>query len=340
MAETNKKSLGYKIQKNPFLLVFLIIIFAVLIFGIVNITSAIQEKSKEKEENTTEIITETQEITEASVTEVHETEELLNVKKYSSAINNVSLEKNKSDVSLKVEYKDKERLLKTHNAKDINNSQVVPVFCFYLKDGTQVECPGELKLHENGNIAEYRLSVIDDFANAIALVDEVTVNFDNVLDNPFNLYLRNKTDGNGKTIFGTYKKSVEDVSKNGDEIAKVFNTANGIKSVEITKTDKFVWVDIYYTDVASYTKLNNDFITNFVCFGFERDGVSFKRDFIITEYDSLNMVRCKFDSYSLESLADEMGVSEITVSELFSDYVISVWTTDYDKETSLFTING
>ena len=28
MAETNKKSLGYKIQKNPALLVFIIIVFA------------------------------------------------------------------------------------------------------------------------------------------------------------------------------------------------------------------------------------------------------------------------------------------------------------------------
>ena len=75
-------------------------------------------------------------------------------------------------------------------------------------------------------------------------------------------------------------------------------------------------------------------------FGFEKDGVTYKRDFITTEYDNLNMVRCKFDSYSLEGLADEMGVSEITVDELFSNYVVYVWTSDYDTDTDLFSING
>ena len=51
------------------------------------------------------------------------------------------------------------------------------------------------------------------------------------------------------------------------------------------------------------------------------------------------MVRCKFDSYSLKGLADEMGAGDITVNDLFTDYVISVWTSDYDKDTTLFTIN-
>lgn len=339
MPETNKKSLSYKIQKNPFLLVFIIIVLAVLIFGFVNITSAIQEKSKQKEETTTEITTEAQDLTEVQATETN-TKELSDVKKYSSGIESITITKNQKSVSLKVEYKDKDSLLKIHEAKNINSSQVVPVFCFYLKDGTQIECPGELNLVENGSVAEYHLSVIDDFANAVALTDEVTVTYDNVLDNQFNLYLRNKTGGNGKTIFGTYKKPVEEVSNNTSDSTKVFNTVNGIDTVKFTKTDEFVWVDIYYTDVTSYTELNNDFINNFVCFGFESGGASFKRDFIVTEYDSLNMLRCKFDSYSLSGLADEMGVDDITVNDLFTDYVISVWTSDYDKETSLFTING
>ena len=340
MAETNKKSLSYKLQKNPFLLVFIIIIFAVLIFGVVNITSAIQEKRESKAETTTEITTDSQDSAEVQATENTDVKELSDVKKYTSDIKTVSIVKEKNSVSLSVEYKDSGSLLKTHGSKTVNSPQVVPIFCFYLKDGTQVECPGELNIVGNSNVAEYHLTLIDDYANAAALTDEITITYDNVLDNPFNLSLRSKTDGSGKTIFGTYEKSVEEVSQKNSEVTKVFNTANGIKTVEITKTDKFAWIDIYYTDVASYTELNNDFVNNFVCFGFESGGASFKRDFIITEYDNLNMVRCKFDSYSLSGLADEMGVDGITVSDLFTNYVISVWTSDYDKQTNLFTING
>ncbi len=339
MAETNKKSLGYKIQKNPALLVFIIIVFAVVIFAVANITSAIQEKSKENKETTTEVITEKQDETDTTSAEVNEVSKNLDIKKYSTDIKSVTAEKDENGVSLKVEYKDKASLLKNHYAQDANNAQAVPVFCFYLKDGTQVKCPGELRLFEDSNSAVYSLSVIGDYANAVAITDEVTVNYDNVLNGSFNVYLQNKTDGTGKTVLGTYKKTVEDLSLAVAEKINVSNITQGIKTVEVTKTDEFIWVDIYYNDITSYTELNNDFITNFVCFGLEKDGVSFKRDFITTEYDSLNMVRCKFDSYSLKGLADEMGAGDITVSDLFTDYVISVWTSDYDKDTNLFTIN-
>ena len=339
MAETNKKSLGHKIQKNPALLVFIIIVFAVVIFAVANITSAIQEKSKENNETTTEVITEKQEETDTTSAEAGAVSKDYNIKKFSTDIKSVATENDENSVSLKVEYKDKASLLKTHYAQDVNNAQAVPVFCFYLKDGTQVKCPGELRLLEDSNTAVYTLSVINDYANAVALTDEITVNYDNILDNAFNLYLQNKNDGTGKTLLGTYGKTVEDMSLTVTEKANVSNVTQGIKTVEITKSDEFVWVDIYYNDITSYTELNNDFITNFVCFGFEKGGVNFKRDFITTEYDSLNMVRCKFDSYSLKGLADEMGAGDITVNDLFTDYVISVWTSDYDKDTTLFTIN-
>ncbi len=340
MTDTNKKSLSYKLQKNPFLLVIIIIIFAVVIFGIANISSAIQKNKKAESETTTLEITENQEETEIAETEVNTAPVLSGVKNYSTDIKNITAQKDEKSVSLKVEYNDKAALLKNHFAADINSPQVVPVFCFYLKNGTQVKCPGELRLLEDGKTAVYYLSVIDDYANAIALADEVTVSYDNILDNKFNVYLQHKTDGTGKTVLGTYEKKVEDFSGAVTENNGVFNVAQGIKNVEITKTAEFIWIDIYYNNVNSYTELNNAFITNFVCFGLDKDGVSHKRDFITTEYDSLNMVRCKFDSYSLESLADDMGVGEITVEDLFTDYVISVWTSDYDKETNLFSING
>ena len=51
------------------------------------------------------------------------------------------------------------------------------------------------------------------------------------------------------------------------------------------------------------------------------------------------MIRCKFDTYSLKQLADEIGDKSITISSLFSDYQINFWTSDYDTETALFTMN-
>ena len=338
MAENNKKSLSYKLQKNPFLLVLIIIVFAVLIFGFAEVTSKIQDK-KQNQVTTTAPITETEKVEDVFVTEAEKEKTFTNVKKYCSQVGNISFETNESNVIVRSQFKNKDDVLNIHHGKNINNINVVPVFCFYLDDGTMVKCPGEIKIKQDF-VAEYKLSEIDDFANVKALADEVTVNYENILDHPFNLYLLDKTTGEGESLFGTYKEKVETSLKTKGETGNVFNTATGVKKVNITATNDFVWVDIYYTDVESYTKLNNDFVTNFVCFGFESNGATYKRDFILTEYDSLNMVRCKFDSYSLNGLAKEMGVDDITVKELFSDYTISVWTTDYDKETNLFTING
>jgi hypothetical protein len=340
MSDTNKKSLSYKLQKNPFLLVFIIVVFAIIIFAIANISSAIQKNNKTESETTTVTSAETQEETETTETEVDASSTLSNLKKYSTDIENITVEKEEKRVAVKVEYKDKASLLKTHEATDINSAQVVPVFCFYLKNGEMLKCPGELRLLEDGKTAVYYLTVIDDYANAVALTDEVTVDYNNILDNKFNLYLQNKTNNTGKTIFGTYGELVEGDLSGIETNNGVSNVAQGIKNVEITKTSQFIWVDIYYNDVNSYTELNNDFITNFVRFGFENNGVTYKRDFITTEYDNLNMVRCKFDSYSLKGLADEMGVGEITVDQLFSNYSIYVWTSDYDTDTDLFSING
>ena len=89
MAETNKKSLGYKIQKNPALLVFIIIVFAVVIFAVANITSAIQEKSKENKETTTEIITEKQEETDTTSAEVGAVSNASHIKKYQQYLDEI-----------------------------------------------------------------------------------------------------------------------------------------------------------------------------------------------------------------------------------------------------------
>ncbi len=332
MADTKKKSLSYKLQKNPLLLVFIIVAAAVALFGVVNITSAIKEKADAKKE--TETVAST--TNEATVEETEQPDTLKSLNLYSKDIVSYEVEITEQYVCVIAKYSDKETLFATHNAVDANNADYIPVFCFYTADGTRLNCPGELKLDTKNNTAVYRLTEIVDLANAVALTDEKTVTNDNALDLPFNICLQSKTSGVlGKAILGTH---LENETEN--YTIDLINSVQGVKKAELTKNDEFIWLDIYYDDVNSYTSLNNDFITNFVCFGFESGGVSYKNKFIVTEYDSLNMVRCKFDSYSMKELADEMGNSSLTVGDLFENYSIAVWTSDYDNETSLFSING
>ena len=334
MADTNKKNLSYKLQKNPILLVFGIIAIAVALFVIINVTSGIKEKLDEKETQTTEISTIT-----STVPETEALEQLQNVMFDNKEIVSYTVEKNEASVSLNVKYKDKATLFKNHSASDANNHDYIPVFCFFNADGVSFNCPGELKLDSKTNSAVYTLYEINDLANAIALTDEVTVTYDNVFDLPFEVWLQSKSTGDmASFVLGTYQRETGIARENYG--INLVNPAKGVKKAELTKTAEVIWLDIYFDDFNSYTELNNNFITNFVRFSVSCNGVSYKRDFIVTEYDSLNMIRCKFDSYSLVSLSREMGNSDINVADIFSDYPVSVWTSDYDVETVLFGING
>ena len=335
MAEPNKKSLSYKLQKNPILLVFGIIAIAVALFVIVNVTSAIKEKIDSKAETESQVIT----TVEETEPETEAVAQLKDVKLYNSNIVSYTVEADELSVSLMVEYADKSSLLSVHKANDLNSSDYIPVFCFYNDEGVRFNCPAELNLDAKNNTAAYKLSEINDFANAIALTDEITVTYGNILDLPFELCLQSKSTGDiGAAIIGTYER--EKGSSTENYSVNLISPAEGIKKAELAKTDEFVWLDIYYDDFNSYTQLNNNFTTNFVRFGVNYNGASYTGDFIVTEYDSLNMVRCKFDSYSMEGLAKEMGNSSLTVADIFGDCYVSVWTSDYDVETSLFSING
>ncbi len=336
MAEQNKKSLSYKIQKNPFLFVLLIIVMAVALFGIVNLVPVIQENLKSSDSETTTVVEET-----VGATQEDKTIPVNNVKNYLNAITSVKAEKTDSGVAVTVEFKDSASLLKEHSATNVNAPGVIPVFCFYLDDGTQLNCPGELKLNGERNTAVYYLNNIIDYANVKALVEEITVTNENVLENKFNICLQSKNGTTpSKTVIGNYGKSVEEL-KNADKYkANAVSLAEGVKAVQIVKNSEFIWLDIYFEDELSYVELNNDFITNFVCFGFSNGGANYKYDFIITKYDSLNMIRCKFDTYSLKVVADEVGDSALTVDGLFTNYPISVWTSDYDNEIDLFCLNS
>ena len=335
MAEPNKKSLSYKLQKNPILLVFGIIAIAVAIFIVVNVTSAIKEKIDSKSETESQVIT----TVEETEPETEAVAQLTGVKIYNDAIKSYSVESNEFSASLMVEYTDKDSLSRVHAASDLNSSDYVPVFCFYDAEGVRFKCPAELTLDAKTNTATYRLSTISDFANAIALTDEITVTYDNVFELPFELRLQSKSTGDvSESLLGTYAGKTGILHENYS--VNLINPAEGVKRAELTKTDEFVWLDIYYDDFNSYSQLNNNFTTNFVRFGVSYNGATYKGDFIVTEYDSLNMVRCKFDSYSMVSLAKEMGNSSLTVADVFGDCYVSVWTSDYDVETSLFSMNG
>lgn len=339
MDEMNKNSLSYKIQKNPFLLGLFVIVIAIALVAIISLSSAISKKAKEFETTTEQTTVAT---TVAPVIEAEKTVSLEGLKKRVDTIKNVSADFDTKRAKIVVEFEDKEALLDAHFATNDFTIDVEPVFCFYINNGTQVTCPGEFRFLSDGKSAEYTLKEIDDLVNVVALTDEITVNFENVFEVlKFNVYLEHQSkDGVGRTVVGTYAKTTEDFNKdNAETPALVSNLNEGVEKVQVTSADEFIWIDIYFTDEEAYKSLNHDFENNFVCFGFEKGGKKFDWKFISTEYDDLCMIRCKFDTYSLKQLADEIGDKSITIPSLFTDYHINFWTSDYDTETDLFTMN-
>lgn len=338
MDEMNKNSLSYKIQKNPFLLGLFVIVVAIALVAIISLSSAISEKAKEFETTTekTTIATTAKPIEEVKVVSLD------GLKKRVETIKNVSADYDKKSAKIVVEFEDKDALLDAHYASNDFTIDVVPVFCFYINNGTQVSCPGEFKFLSDGKSVEYTLTEIDDLVNVVALTDELTVNYENVFEVlKFNVYLEHQSkDGVGRTVVGTYSKTAESFNKDYSESPAVVSNLNeGVEKVEVTSADEFIWIDIYFADEESYKELNHDFENNFVCFGFEKGGKKFDWKFISTEYDDLCMIRCKFDTYSLTQLADEIGDKSITIPTLFTEYQINFWTSDYDTETALFTMN-
>ncbi len=338
MDELNKNSISYKIQKNPFLLGLFVIVIAIVLVAIFSLTSAIQKKAKEFETTTEKATTEA---TSLSVVEKEELITLEEVRKHVDTIKNVTADCDKKSAKIVVEFNDKESLLDAHYASSDFTVDIVPVFYFYINNGTQVTCPGKYRFLSDGKSVEYIFTEIGDLANAVALTDELTIDFENVFQLlKFNIYLEHQSnDGVGRTVLGTYPKTVEAFNKEySSKSAVVSDLAQGIEKVKVTAEDEFAWVDIYFADEEAYQKLNHNFENNFVCFGFEKGGKKFDWKFISTEYDDLCMLRCKFDTYSLKELADEIGDPSITIPGLFQ-YKINVWTSDYDTDNSLFTLN-
>ncbi len=339
MDEMNKNSLSYKIQKNPFLLGLFVIVVAIALVVIFSLSSAISKKTKELETTTEKTTVAT---TEAPVVEKDDSISLEGLKKRVDTIKNVSADYNKNSAKIIVEFEDKEALLEAHYASNDFTIDIVPMFCFYINNGTQVACPGEFKFLSDGKSVEYTLTQIEDLVNVVALTDELTVDYKNIFEVlKFNIYLEHQSnEGVGRTIVGTYPKTAESFNKEHPVTPAVVSSLNeGVETVQVTTADEFIWIDIYFADEESYKSLNHDFENNFICFGFEKGGKKFDWKFISTEYDDLCMIRCKLDTYALTQLADEIGDKSITIPTLFKDYQINVWTSDYDTETELFTLN-
>ncbi len=330
------------IKKNPFFIGLFAIVIGVAIFVVFTLSEAVDSKIAQLEAAKTTSAPTTTEVEIPYEEKIPEnTVHTGTIKKYSDLVETVSIKKEASRIAVTVEFKDEGALLEEHYAQNAFSVDVVPVFHFYINNGTKVELPGELRLLSDGRSVVYYLSEISDFANVVALTEQETVTLDNIMNNDFNIYLRHKTrDGVGRTVVGTYGQSVEQFKGLHATLPlKTVNEHEDVERVETTVADDFIWLDIYFNNEESYNKYNSKLKANFICFGLENGGKLYKWDFIVTEYNNLNMLRCKFDRYSLTELLKAMGADDVTVKTLFNDYAIQVWCSDYSNETDLFCIN-
>lgn len=337
MNNKDKNSLSYKIQKNPFILGLFIIVLILVLIVVFSLSSAIKKKTDELKATTEAPTTE-------AVARVEETTENIfkveNIKKRADGIKKVTCGFENNCATVTVEFNDKESLMEAHYASNDYSYDVYPEFCFYVSGGAEIKCPGELKVLSDTSVCYY-LYEIGDLTNAAALTNKITINYQNALASlKFNVYIRHKTnDGVGRTIVGTYGKTSEDFNSAYGQAPLILSSkATGVESVEAVKTEEFIWLDIYFENDKQYNKLNHNFENNFLCFGFEKGGRKYDWKFITTEYSELNMIRCKLDSYALEQLNAEVEGDELSIKELF-DFTINVWSSDYDKDIQLVTIN-
>lgn len=330
-----------KIIKNPFIVVLFAIVIGISVFVVFTLSKAVNSKIEQLAATKTTAPAASQAQIPEATTENPNTLKVGVIKKHSGLVENISFTKEANRIAVTVEFTDEAALLEEHFAQNAFSIEVVPVFCFYTEKGVQIELPGELRLLSDSKSVVYYLSEINDFANILALTEQATVTLDNILTNDFNLYLKHKTrDGVGQTLFGTYGQTVEQYNGIHTPVPTPYVEANeDISIVKSIVTDDFIWLDIYFKNEEVYNKYNSKTSAKFIRFGLENGGKLYKWDFFVTEYDNLNMLRCKFDSYSIAELLKEMGEEKITVKDLFEDYDIAVWCSDYSTETDLFCLN-
>ena len=177
----NKKSLSYKIQKNPLIFGIIVIVAAIVIIGVISLANSITKRVSEIQTETTTEITTTEVVSTTDPTALDSD----GFKKYDQNIRAIEAKHEYSDVLIKLEFTTRKALLQAHFSDDIKNIKAVPVFCFYINKGTEIKCPAEMKISGDGMSVEYILSDIDDLKNAAALTDELILDFDNVLSSAF-----------------------------------------------------------------------------------------------------------------------------------------------------------
>ena len=334
----DKNSFAYKVQKNPFIIGLFLVVAVVFLVVVITLSSAIQSKTKEVKSNETST---TQKQITTTETQSTNTFALSGLKKRVDKIKSVNAVYDVGYVKVTIVFEDEESLLAAHLASTFANVNVYPVFSFYTENGVEIKCPAEMVFLADGTGVQYTLKDIDDLVNAVAIADNLTVSHSNLLDIlKFNIFLQHKTQDVSKTVVGTYANTHEEyVSDYGQKPPVTSNVANGIKNVELTECNEFLWLDIYFNSEEDMLKLTNDLVDNFVCFGFEKGGLKYDWKFIVTEYEDIYMIRCKFDGYALTQLQDEINDKSMTIDNLFGNYQIDVWSSNYDNDISLFTIN-
>lgn len=330
-----------KLIKNPFLIGLFVIVLGVAVFVVFTLSKAIDTKIAEFESAKTTSAPTTQADAPYEEKVPDNTVQTGAVKKYSELVESVSIVKEASRIAVTVEFIDEAALLEDHYAQNAFSVDIVPVFHFYINNGTKIELPGELRLLSDSKSVVYYLSEINDFANVASLTEGQTITLDNIMTNDFNLYLKHKTrDGVGRTLLGTYGQTVEQFKGlHSVAPADIVDLNEDVNLVETTIADEFAWIDIYFKNEEAYNKYNSKLKSNFICFGLENGGKLYKWDFFVTEYDNIYMLRCKFDNYSLAELLKAMEEENITVKELFGNYDIQIWCSDYQTHTELFCIN-
>ncbi|MGN0527463.1 MAG: hypothetical protein ACI4IF_08505 [Acutalibacteraceae bacterium] len=334
----DKNSFAYKVQKNPFIIGLFLVIAIIFLVVVITLSSVIQSKTQEVKSNETSTTEKQVTTTEAPNTN---TFALSGLKKHVDGIKSVNAVYDVGYVKVTVAFEDEETLLSAHLAANFGKVNVYPVFSFYTENGVEIKCPAEMVFLADGTGVQYTLRDIDDLVNAVAIADNTTVSYSNLFDVlKFNIYMQHKTQDASKTVIGTYATTHEQfVADYGQKPPITSNVANGIKNIELTKCDKFLWLDIYFDSEEDMLKLTNDLADNFICFGFEKGGLKYQWKFIATEYEDIYMIRCKFDSYALTQLQSEISDVSMTIDNLFQNYQIDVWSSDYGNDIPLFTIN-
>lgn len=319
MSSKSKKSFAEKMQKSPFMTVGAIAAAVLALVVILSVTSGIKKGIAEKNAETTA----PNKRVEASSTEAKlfnsKAAENGNIKLYDKSVKSASAAATRSVFKISVSF--------TNGTPDIKSAFIA----VFVDGNTVIKLPCNVSTDKMS--AEFSLDDISDAKNVLSLTDGINLTFETFAQaKPYAVFASGSESDFGDTVAlcGTQKNTGDfSLVENG---ASFSSASSGIKRVEASKNDKFLWLDIYFADEESFKGLNFGFKNNFVGFNYGGSSTLFS----VTEYENLKMLRCKFDSYALEQLKNETGDSDLTISEVFKN--VEIFSSDYDETTRLFVL--